>query len=84
MVVVPLAKPANDFDVAPSAERVDGVNWVRYASAATLVASGALLLGGKRRLGLVAAATGTCLALLDQKDVLNEWWKILPGSWSRG
>jgi len=78
MVVVPLAKPIDDFDEAPSAERADAVNWARIASAATLVASGALLLSGRRRLGLVAAATGTTLALLDQQDVLRDWWKILP------
>ena len=54
------------------------MNWVRIASAVTLIASGALLLSGRRRPALLAAATGTALAMLDQKDVLSQWWLVLP------
>jgi len=79
MVVVPLSKPANDYDAEPSAPKANSVNWVRIAAACTLGASGALLLGGRRRAGLVAAATGTALALLDQQDALRKWWRVLPG-----
>jgi len=39
---------------------------------------GVLLLAGRRREGLLAAATGTALALLDQQDMLRKWWTILP------
>jgi diadenosine tetraphosphate (Ap4A) HIT family hydrolase len=28
---------------------------------------------------LLAAATGTALALLDQQDTLKRWWLVLPG-----
>jgi len=38
-----------------------------------------LLLAGQRRAGLVAAASGTALALLDQKETLRSWWNLLPG-----
>ena len=55
------------------------MNWLRFAAAATLVASGALLISGNKRTGLAAAATGTTLALLDQKETLKEWWALLPG-----
>jgi hypothetical protein len=85
MVVVPLSKPLSEsnpityYDVAPGVPQSNAVTWVRFAAAGALVASGALLLTGRRRAGLVAAATGTSLALLDQKSVLRDWWKILPG-----
>jgi hypothetical protein len=77
MVVVPLQKAANDEPV-PHAAEAHEVNWARIAAAGTLIASGALLLSGKRRAGMVAAATGTSLALLDQRETLRAWWNVLP------
>jgi hypothetical protein len=82
MVVLPLSRLSNDYDEGlrapkPSPE-ADSMHWVRIAAASTLVASGALLLGGKRRAGLAAAATGTILAMLDQQDALKTWWLALP------
>jgi hypothetical protein len=82
MVVLPLSKLPKDFDASPNAPKPpksDSVHWVRIASAATLIASGALLLSGQRRAGLVAAATGTTLVLLDQKETVKRWWDALPG-----
>ena len=85
MVVLPLSKMSGNYDDelgapdADSALKEDSVNFVRIAAAATLVASGALLMSGRRRAGLLAAATGTSLALLDQKNVLSSWWRVLPG-----
>jgi ABC-type transporter Mla subunit MlaD len=38
-----------------------------------------LLLSGNRRAGLLAAASGTTLALLDQQETLRSWWNALPG-----
>jgi hypothetical protein len=84
MVVLPLSKFPNEFNQDTSAAqpgpspKSESINWIRIASAATLVAGGALLLGGKRRSGLFAAATGTALALLDQQDLLRKWWLVLP------
>jgi len=85
MVVLPLSRLPDDYasDLNPQksapAPDASSMNWVRIASAATLIAGGALLLSGRRRPGLVAAATGTALAMLDQKDVLSKWWLVLPG-----
>jgi hypothetical protein len=85
MVVLPLSKLPSNYDNELSSPKVnsaledDSVSFVRIAAAATLVASGALLLSGRRRAGLLAAATGTSLALLDQKDVLGSWWRVPPG-----
>ncbi|MGN6515616.1 MAG: hypothetical protein ACTHLR_07215 [Rhizomicrobium sp.] len=50
-----------------------------YAAAGTLAASGALLFSGCRRTGLVAAAVGTGLAMIDQQKTVRVWWHALPG-----
>jgi hypothetical protein len=53
--------------------------WTSYAAGGALVAAGLLLLSGQRRAGMVAAASGTALALLGQQETLRVWWKALPG-----
>lgn len=70
--------PNRPFNAKRSSD--DGsVSWLRVTSAVTLVTGGALLLAGKHRLGLAAAATGTSLAMLDQQDTVKKWWAHLPG-----
>ena len=54
------------------------MSWVRMAAAGTLAASGALLIAGKRRAGLLTAVTGAALAMLDQQEVVSQWWNALP------
>ena len=92
MVVLPLSRLPNDYDANMGSQEPgptqngnqggehhsDSNKWLRIASAASLVASGALLLSGKRRAGLFVAATGTALALLDQQDLMRKWWAMLP------
>jgi hypothetical protein len=78
MVVVPLSKPESDSDVTPVAEKSEPMNWVGFAAGGTLVAAGLLLLVGERRAGMVAAASGTALALIDEKKTLRTWWNALP------
>jgi hypothetical protein len=79
MVVVPLSKPVNNSDASPRACAISSLNWVSIASAATLAAGGALMVSGKRRAGLAAAASGTVLAMLDQQEAVRGWWNALPG-----
>ena len=79
MVVVPLTKPTYDSESMPRSTESDSTNWARIAAGGSLLASGALLLAGHRRAGLIAAATGTTLALLDQKDAVRSVWQLLPG-----
>jgi hypothetical protein len=43
------------------------------------VAAGLLLLLGERRAGMVAAASGTALAMLNEKETLLSWWNAMPG-----
>jgi len=78
MVVVPLSKPANDSAMTPEAQESDAMNWVGFAAGGTLVTAGLLLLAGERRAGMVAAASGTALALLDEQKTLITWWNALP------
>ncbi|MGH9599257.1 MAG: hypothetical protein ACRD27_05300 [Terracidiphilus sp.] len=82
MVVVPLSKPADDPsgrpETAPGGSESGHANVVRFAAAGSLVAGGALLLSGNRRAGMLAAAAGTALALLDEQDTLRLWWNALP------
>ncbi|MGP8176273.1 MAG: hypothetical protein ACLP7O_17245 [Terracidiphilus sp.] len=79
MGVVPLSQPTISSNTARSASESEARNFVRVAAAGTLLASGMLLLAGQRRAGLVAAASGTALALLDQQETLRSWWNLLPG-----
>lgn len=78
MVVVPLAKSAKDPTAALQAQSAEDVHWIRYAAAGTLAISGALLITGRRRAGLIAAASGAALAMLDQRAVVTAWWNALP------
>jgi hypothetical protein len=79
MVVVPLSKPEYDSAMTPDVVESETMNWIGFAAGGTLVAGGLLLLAGERRAGMVVAATGTALALLDQQETLHSWWNLLPG-----
>jgi hypothetical protein len=79
MVVVPLTKPVENSNEAPLTQCANDTNWIRYAAAGTLAASGALLITGNRRAGLVAAASGVVLAMIDQQETVSAWWNMLPG-----
>jgi hypothetical protein len=78
MVVDPLSKSANDSAMTPEAQESETMNWVGFAAGGALVTAGLLLLAGERRAGMVAAASGTALALLDQQETLISWWNVLP------
>jgi hypothetical protein len=82
MVVVPLTKPADDSankpKMAPGCARASRADLIRFAAAGTLVAGSALLLSGNRRAGMVTAAAGAALAMMDEQDTLRRWWDALP------
>lgn len=78
MVVVPLSKTTRSASEC-RASKGDSGQLVRMVAAGTLVASGALLLAGKRRAGLATAFAGAALAMLDQRDAVSKWWNALPG-----
>lgn len=78
MVVVPLTQGASEPVGVRRAEETGSTNWIRYAAAGTLAASGVLLVTGNRRLGLVTAASGAVLAMIDQGDAVRKCWEMLP------
>jgi len=59
--------------------RTANVNWVEVAACGSLIAGGLLLLSGRKRAGLVMAASGTALAMLEHEESLRGWWNALPG-----
>jgi hypothetical protein len=78
MVVVPLTRSEFDSEPMPRTSASESTNWARVAAGGTLLAGGLLLLTGRRRAGLAAAAAGTTLALLDQKEAVSYFWRLLP------
>jgi hypothetical protein len=86
MVVVPLTRgeyvsSESRFETPEDraeSTKAESTNWIRYAAAGTLAASGALLVTGHRRIGLVTALSGAALALIDQQDVVRKCWDRLP------
>jgi hypothetical protein len=79
MVVVRLSMSENDSQTSSGVVESECMNWIGFAAGGTLVAGGLLFLIGERRAGLVAAASGTALAMLDQPETLRSWWEALPG-----
>jgi hypothetical protein len=56
----------------------ESFDWVKLAACGTLVTGALLLLSGQKRAGLVMAASGTALALLDHEETLRDWWNSMP------
>jgi hypothetical protein len=79
MVVVPLSKEVKDASEAPRATKDNSADWIRYVAAGTLAASGALMVTGRRKTGMIAAVSGTVLVMIDQQDTVRDWWNRLPG-----
>ncbi len=77
MVVVPLSKSKSN-EAGACANKANSMHWVGMVAAGTLAASGALLIAGKRRAGLLTAVSGVALAMLDQQEVVSKWWNALP------
>lgn len=59
--------------------RRESFDWVKYAACGSLITGGLLLLTGQKRAGLVMAASGTALAMLDHEEKLRHLWEAMPG-----
>ena len=57
---------------------VKNPDWMRIGIGASLLTGSVLLLTGKRKAGLLVTALGTALAMLDNKEIVAEWWETLP------
>jgi len=78
MVIIPLSEPARAAAPVPADAECEGINWLGFTAGTTLAVAGMLLLSGNRKAGMLAAASGTTLALLDQQETLRSWWNALP------
>lgn len=58
--------------------RSNNPDWMRIGVGASLLTGSLLLLTGKRKAGLLLTAAGTALAMLDNREVVAEWWQALP------
>lgn len=58
-------------------------DWMRIGVSASLLTGSVLLLTGKRKAGLLCTALGTALAMLDNKEIVAEWWEVLPNHLSK-
>ncbi|HEU5351709.1 MAG TPA: hypothetical protein VFU55_08935 [Terracidiphilus sp.] len=83
MALAPFPKRADAPDAEAAAAEDGSSDWMMMAASGALVAGGLLLLARQRKAGLVTAASGTALALLDQQDALRRWWGSLPGYMER-
>ena len=54
------------------------VDWVKVVACGSLLTGALLLLTGQKRAGLVMAASGTALALMDHEETLRDWWEAMP------
>jgi hypothetical protein len=79
MVVVPLTHRERETAIEPRNCDSDAMNWARFAAGGALLAGGLLMLTGNRKAGLVTAASGAALAILDQQETVKGWWNALPG-----
>jgi hypothetical protein len=79
MVVVPLSTGVSELGEVQRAKKDKSAEWIRYAAAGALAASGALLVSGRRKASLMTAISGTALVMIDQQDAVREWWNRLPG-----
>jgi len=59
-------------------QKTESFDWVKFAAFGSLITGGLLLLSGQKRAGLVMAASGTALALLDHEETLRIWWDSMP------
>ncbi len=53
-------------------------DWTHLVSAGSVVAGGVLMVTGHKKAGLAVAALGTVLALLDEPEAVETWWRNLP------
>jgi len=53
-------------------------DWMHIGVGASLLTGSLLLLTGKRKAGLLVTAAGTALAMLENREIVSEWWEALP------
>lgn len=75
--VLPL-ESRSQHDSQPHLRATENPDWVRIGVGASLLTGALLLIAGKRKAGLLLTATGTALAMLENRDLVGAWWESLP------
>jgi len=70
--------PAAGSASLPAPTQGAQTEWTQFVAAGTVVAGGALMVAGHKKAGLAVAALGTVLALLDEPEAIETWWRNLP------
>jgi len=79
MNIASFPNPDNRSSRITDMGRNEPYDLAKVAACGSLMAGGLLLLTGHKRAGLVMAASGTALALMDHEETLKRWWEALPG-----
>jgi hypothetical protein len=79
MVAVPIYPGQAPKQLSRGAAQPASDDLTKYIAAGALVAGAAMMVVGNRRAGLVVAAAGTALAMLEEQELIESWWKKLPG-----
>lgn len=77
MSAVPLPNYPEDR-TETCAESIKKQDWMRIGAGSTLLTGSILLLKGKHKAGLLLTVTGTALAMLDNQEIVAEWWEAIP------
>ena len=60
-------------------EEDESVDWIKVAAGGALMVGGLLVITGNRKAGIVTAAAGTVMAVMDQQQLIRNWWNQIPG-----
>lgn len=78
MVLTPVLESERRSQRVTEMPRREQFDWVNAAACGALITGGLMLLSGQKRAGLVMAASGAALAMMDNEDTLRRWWEALP------
>lgn len=78
MVLTPVREREKRSQGITEMPRRESFDWVNVAACGALISGGLMLLSGQKRAGLVLAASGTALAMMDNEEALRRWWEALP------
>jgi len=80
MTAVPLPRTGEPTQLLPVGPKTPAQqDWTHLIAAGTLIAGGALLVSGRKKTGLAVAIAGTAIALLDEPEMVQSWWRSMPG-----
>ncbi len=74
--------PSGNLSERGSDSRLQSIresDWLRIGAGGALLTGALLLLTGNRRSGLLVTVAGAALAMLQEQELVSQWWNALPG-----